>query len=229
MRTAAIAVIVVAPSIAAAQTVTFQEGVDGYMGTQDTFVINNFQSDNPRGALDNVNVDGTSPEQHGLLRFDDIFGPGAEHIPSGAIITSATLTLNLFNLTGQNDTGFVHRMLADWDEDTLTWDNALLNGNTDGGIQADGVEARTMASLNFDAGTSGALVLDVTADLQAWADGESNFGWAFFNTVDDSYGFSSSEEPTTSERPLLSVTYVPAPSTALLASLGILASIRRRR
>src|SRR4051812_1228344 len=79
-------------------TVTFQQGVNGYAGTQDTYVSQS-APDSAFGNASFMDVDldastnsGNQPTQ-GLLRFENIFGTGASQVPAGSTITSATLTL----------------------------------------------------------------------------------------------------------------------------------------
>ena len=66
----------------------------------------------------------------------------------------------------------LHRMLLDWD-DTATWDGL------GGGVQTDGSEAVSGASIVVSAaGGSGVRHIDVTADLRAWlAEPANAYGW----------------------------------------------------
>src|SRR5687768_12231600 len=79
-----------------AATATFQQGVNGYTGTADTYgradqVTTRF----PNAVI--VLVDNAGPIAHGLIRFDNIFGSGPGQVPGNATISSATLTLRTSN------------------------------------------------------------------------------------------------------------------------------------
>jgi hypothetical protein len=122
-------------------------------------------------------------------------------------------------------------MLVPWSDATATW-NSMTNG-----IQADGVEASVAAdSVFMPSGTSVAplTTTDVTASVQAWANGAANDGWVLLSTGSDSWGFSSCEG---TGPPVLTVTYTnstPEPSTLVLLGVGAISLAacgwwRRRR
>ncbi|WP_439535291.1 DNRLRE domain-containing protein [Methyloversatilis sp.] len=225
------------PATAAANTLTFQNGLNGYAGTQDT-VIRSAAPGANYGSESDISVDGDDgspglqPNQ-GLIRFDGLFGNGTGQISSGFTVVSATLTLNVFN----PGSGFtVHDMLTDWAQGSATW-NSFGSG-----VQADGVEA-SVASL-FSIGASngaenvanGTLVIDVTATLQGMAAGGlPGYGWALLPFTNGTNGidFDTSEYSVTSLRPLLSVEIAPVPEpetyAMLLAGLGLIGFAARRR
>src|SRR5688572_10356134 len=79
-----------------AATATFQQGVNGYAGTADTYGrADQTTTRFPNAAI--VLVDNDNPIAHGLLRFDNIFGTGAGQVPPVAMILSASLTLRTSN------------------------------------------------------------------------------------------------------------------------------------
>ncbi|HPM81731.1 MAG TPA: DNRLRE domain-containing protein, partial [Candidatus Anammoximicrobium sp.] len=152
-----------------------------------------------------------------LLRFDQLIGSGPGQIPVGAKILSADLVVDVNN---DGAGAKLHRLLTPWDVDTETW-NSFANGvaprNTTGGVQADDAEARTaydsqigVAALN---GATGIVPtqIGVTADVQAWADGQANYGWAFLPWPNgtDGWAFSPSEATNPADRPLLRVEWLP--------------------
>ncbi|MEQ9406618.1 MAG: DNRLRE domain-containing protein [Fuerstiella sp.] len=217
---------------------TLKQGVDGYTGTRDAFIDSRSSSaDVNFGTHEKIVVDGT-PTQRGLLSFTDVIRPG--WIPLGSTIHSATLTVFTSDPSTLSGHARVYRMLADWDDSTITHDNAKLNGNTQAGIQTDGLEAVTTAIHSGLLPTSGALNLDMTADVQSWADGGDNFGWLFYRFGDDQWDFWSSEAADANLRPSLSVNFtapataaVPEPASAatwsILAIPGLLFMRRRFR
>lgn len=234
MKTLAIALTVLALALAAqAEMVSFQQGIDGYAGCRDTELRSPDPSLNT-GNNDEVSIDAKDGDEaysptHGLLAFDGIIA--ADRIPAGSTIHSATVRLMI---TSKGSGWKYHRMLTDWNENTVTWNSFV------GGVQADGIEALALATATDGANNGDGNVLDgwysldLTADVQAWADGAANYGWAILpigtlgtNGID----FIASEGSPTSMRPMLTVefTSVPEPAGMGLLALGGLALIRRRK
>ena len=185
-------------------TVGFQEGVNGYTGTQDTYLDENFPTTS-QGSATTLQVDlddGGGAEQHTLIKFDNLFGAGVGQIPLGSTIISASLTLDVSDISVSSATVSLHRMLSTWDE-TSTW-NLMTNG-----IQTDDVEASsTVDGTVVNAGTLGAVtVTGLETSLQAWSDGATNEGWAIKSDSIDDWEINSSENVTSSLRPKLTVEY----------------------
>jgi hypothetical protein len=227
---------------AAAQTLVFQQGLGGYAGTQDTMVRSN-ETASP-GDSRNVNyggeafvsVDGDdgSPglkPNHGLIRFDNLFGTLPGQIQAGDTITSATLRVYVDN---PGSGMAVHDMLAPWSQGSVTW-NSLV-----GGVQTDGVEASLSPIASFGANTTaenvsvGWLSINVTSSLVAAQSGAlPGFGWALlpFAAGTNGIDFHTSEFVLDAAlRPELSVavTPVPEPATWLLMALGAAGLAARR-
>ncbi|MCP5279931.1 MAG: PEP-CTERM sorting domain-containing protein [Thiobacillus sp.] len=233
-----LALTLIAGSAHASVNLTFQNGVNGYAGTQDTELRSSpADTGTPQGGFESISVDGDdgSPDRkpnHGLVRFDSVFGAAAGQINAGDTIINATLTLNVFN----PGSGFsVYDMLVDWNEATATWDS-LANG-----IQGNGVEASNIAFAVFGADTSGenvptgALVIDVTASLQKVQAGLlPGHGWGLVPFVNGTNGidFETSEAFMASARPMLSVEVAPVPEpetyALMLAGLGLVGFAARR-
>jgi len=181
---------------------SFENGVNGYAGTQDTYIDSVFADFSYGNFSTAVYAEGT--RQQALLRFDDIIGAGGSQIPSGAQIVSATITFEVI-LTDAFDTVSVHKMLTNWSE-ASTW-NSLSNG-----VSTDNVEAAASATTVLDASIGGITNVDVTADVQAYADGETNYGWVFINSSDDGslWTFDPSED-FIGQIPVLTVNYTMPP------------------
>jgi len=185
-------------------TLTFREGLNGYTGTQDTYIQQDpaNQGTNNGAALD-FGWDGDDPastgfDVDGLIRFDSIFGAGGSQIPLGAEITEATLFLTVFN-TG--DAGSVRRVLTNWTE-------ASTYSSFCGGGCAEGV-AYTPEVGTLTATTATEISVNVTSSVQAWSDGATNFGWIIRpSTGTDGVDVRSSEYATTvTQRPRLVVRF----------------------
>jgi hypothetical protein len=188
----------------------FQEGANGYAGTQDTHVA--FASPNTSfGSAVEFNIDnadGGGPVQ-GLIRFDNIFGSGPGQIPFGSTILQATLTINVTGVSDATANINLHRMLVDWSE-ASTW--ASL---TDG-LQLNNAELSTVIDATLPTpGTTGTKSWGTTANLvatiQAWANGAANFGWGILNDTGNGLDVVSSEGDTVSLRPALTVAYLAPP------------------
>jgi hypothetical protein len=207
--------------------VTFQQGAGGYAGARDTTLrqaaYNGGGPDVSGATLGALQIDDDSPSLTGadsqsVLRFTGVFSSGGGPVPVGSTIQSATLTLQVTD----PGSGFrLHRMLRAWN-DTDTW-----NGWTNG-IEANGVEAATGPDVTVGAGNAtsnvltGALNVDVTASVRAWAAGQENWGWALLPFAGGTNGvdFASAEAGTVSFRPKLTVVFT-APAQQASAQLVV--------
>lgn len=223
------------PALADTTTLTFQDGIAGYAGTQDT-MLRSADASTAYGNVDYVSVDGDdgSPglqPNHGLLRFDNLFGSGSGQIGTGATIVSATLTLQVHNPgSGMS----LYDMLAPWTE-ASTW------SSLSGGVQTNGVEAAAAALWTIGANDTvenvgtGELVIDVTSSLRAAQAGATWTGWALLPFTNGTNGidFYSSEYALAVDRPLLTVqvSAVPEPGNValMLAGLALVGGSLRRR
>jgi len=186
---------------------SFQQGdANGYSGAQDTELHSNATADTVQGAAAAVTIDNDDAGiAHGLLRFDNIFGSGANLIPPGSVIISATLTLNQ---TDQGSAANFHRMLVTWDQTTATW-NSMVDG-----VANDGVEAvvASDALSTAEPFPNGPMLIDVTASLRAWSAGQANFGWGIRSTGTGGWDWNTSESGA-GTAPLLTVEYQTVPCT----------------
>lgn len=221
------AVAVMSVGIASAQTVQFQQGVDHgagvYTGTVDTYVSSTTPDTNA-GAQEGMWIDEGIPSSQGLIRFDSIFGNAAGQVPLGSTITVATLTLEVYDNGGMQ---LPVAMLQNW-SDSLTWNTATLGGNVQAGIQRDGVGAAAVAE-TLAQPPIGSFDFDLTAIVQAWSDGQANFGVLLDYRGTDGTGIRTSEytaDPT--QRPLLTIDYIPEPTSLGLLGVVGLAVLRRR-
>lgn len=185
---------------------SFQQGLDAgagaYAGTADTVIASDVPGTN-FGATALEYVDG-SPVRQLLLRFDGLVGAGAGQVPPGALVRRATLWLSTGpSPANSNGTHPVHRLLQGFDAASATWATAY-GGN---GVQADGVEAVAAPVGSVPPMTASVTqAVDVTAAVQAWADGAPNHGLAVLPGNDDGLGLQLAEAALASVRPALTVT-----------------------
>lgn len=219
----------------AATTLTFQQGVNGYLGTSDTY-LRSADADFSYGSDTTASIDASDsggPSQ-ALLRFGDLFGAGSGQIKAGDQIVSAKLTLNIDSSgSGVN----FHDMLVSWSQNTATW-NSVGNG-----IQANGIEAAATPFLSVGANDSGTNIVegifevDVTDAIKAAKAGTvPGYGWALLPFMPDGTNgvdFFTSEESFAALRPVLTVEIQPVPEpetyALLLAGLGLVGWVARRR
>lgn len=229
---------------AAAIEIVFEEGVDGYSGTDDNSLYED-RPDNTNGAhrfLYAGNTKVLSPRR-ALVRFD------VAAIPAGSTITAVQFELVVQRRAGQafNETHTLHRLLKPWGEGNV--DAQTINPETDGGLGAPAEEGDATWTSNFHnqslwdtpggdfiSTPSGSAIGRtigtrmtfndplMAADVQHWVDHpEENFGWIVIgNEIDPqvAYRFYSSEgDPTV--RPRLTVNYEEPPLVTVPVIVGI--------
>lgn len=217
---------------AAALTLMYTEGDGGaHSDTDATYIRDsashsglNFGSDASL-LVENDSSQGTTRT---LIAFGDIIGAGSGQIATGSTVTSATLKLvtGSNNADGSADIHSVHQVLSGWDEDTVTWDSFNMGGVA--GVDFVASALATYTPADFET----AYEIDVTAAVQAWANGEDNFGLMILNPGADRSTYASDDSAYSSWRPMLIVELsmaVPEPSTALLVGIGLVLLAGRRR
>jgi 3-phytase len=172
-------------------TITLQQGLNGYTGTQDTHV--NWMNPSTSFNQSYVSVDrktGNNGKSQGLLQFTGL------DLPDGALVTSAVLTLNTLD-PGAGAT--LYQMTRAWSE-ASTYDS--LGSGVQVGVETD---PDPEAVTGFVSNT-GLINIDVKDSLQSWADGAPNYGWYLkpSSGSNDGWDFSSSEGTV---KPKLTVTY----------------------
>ena len=181
-----------APSI---QTLTLQEGLNGYAGTQDSFVTTGEGGSNWGNDIDLAadGNEGSLGEIIGLVQWD------ISSLPPTANVTGAELNLEVWN--GSAGTYNLYAMNGAWSEDSVTWDNANIDANL-------GVQVGT-----FNPASSGSYTLSLNAAgislVQGWIAGTTpNNGLLIRSTgTGDGVYMRSSEYGTLSQRPMLTVTH----------------------
>ena len=197
---------------AGSTSASFRQGVESYAGTVDTRIRegdpNTDFSTITAVFVDAEVVAGNEDAEQALLRFDDIIGNGVGQVPPGATIHVAVLELASLVGNAMGDGGTIHRMLQPW-QGTSTW-SSLNNGVLANGVEAAATPTASIGSpnLNPDA-QAGYLSFEITSDVQAWANGASNYGWVFmpWPLGGNGWAFGTSEATAEMERPRLRVYY----------------------
>ncbi len=201
-------------------TVSFQQGIHGYNGTFDKR-IGAPTTANPAGInqlgtnLSEYFLDG-EPDIRGLLRFNGILGAGPGQIPLGANVISAKLTLTTSNQSPDARTGGSFapaRLLRDWDATTLY--SAFGTGTTSigpgwyAGVNPTATRGVYGFSDPLDSviNNDQAATSEVAPLVQAWANGEPNYGFTIQPGTGDGWQVYTSGTPIAEFRPKLEVTY----------------------
>jgi hypothetical protein len=187
-------------------TTVLQRGLNGYTGVTDTF-LDGFQKTLVHGASDPLYLDQVN--YNPLLRFA-IFQSEGGPVPNGAVLQSATLTLNK---QYYSDDLQLNSLLVPWTETDATWTNRQagvpwsLGGAANPGV--DYVSAPD-ALLSAPSYNPGPVAFDVTARVQQWSNGSgSNYGWRMMQASAgiNPKQFTASENASTAQRPSLTIVW----------------------
>ncbi|MET1254160.1 DNRLRE domain-containing protein [Aliikangiella maris] len=143
-------------------TVVFQQGLNSYTGTQDTYVASGSPLSN-YGADAEILADGddgTRDELITLIKWD------ISSIPTGATVTSATITMQVFNRSNSNYD--LWELTTAWSEMTATWNNTQPESNR--GSQIGSFSPTSTGSYSINLNANGLAL------IQSWINGSSNNG-----------------------------------------------------
>lgn len=194
----------------AGATILLQDGANGYAGTRDVD-LSVYAPTRNLGAQTYFLSAGSSYSN--LVRFA-IFESEGGPIPDGVTIQSAILSLYKYSL--YDYTYRAHRMLMDWKEPEASWQQSLSSvawGSA--GAKSSGTDYLGVADGQGSVGWNpGWLDIDVSAGVQAMAQGQANFGWRLvpLSGNNNLKRFYSSEYLTNpSLRPKLTITFTATP------------------
>jgi hypothetical protein len=224
--------------LAQAQVVntSFQNGANGYTGTFDRKI-------SEKGGASDVNgstvaqyfVDGfspvvgatdASPDEQGLLRFDNIIGNGPGQIPAGATILDAKLKMTT-SLAGNSQTSGpfgVAGLKQAFDASTTYFGNftSATPFGSRGPWWQDGYATRPVGGFGFQV-PGVPSTANVSTLVQGWASGGPNHGLviqagtsdviATPANTNDAWSFYTTGFPFSDSRPKLEVSYTTAPVT----------------
>jgi hypothetical protein len=174
-----------------AETVVLMAEADTYIGP------GNPAQNHGSETLLHIDAAGSSAERS-LLLFNVDSG-----IPGDATVQSATLTICMQNLlaAAAGRTHVLHLVTSPWTELGATWNSIPT-------FSASSTDTITVPLL------VGCVDFDVTADVQGWIDDDENNGWLLKDQSESAAGlagveYASREHGTPSQRPSLSVTFIP--------------------
>ncbi len=198
--------------------IAFQDGLFPsvtYAGTRDTKIASGSSSTN-YGNAQSIDVDG-SPDTAALLKWN------ISAIPTGSIIVSAAIELNVTGSTG--DHYEVYALQRAWDELSATWQRYAA-GLTWSRAGATGTGDRATSVLGKIGPASTGIYRIALNDagiaaVQAWLNNpDTNYGIILQNySVSDGVDISSSEASNKSLRPKLTINY-QAPNLPPLVEAG---------
>ncbi len=195
-------------------TVTFRQGVDGYAGVFGVEYDGVPRSSNSSYLwADWPDPGSPEPVQQGavaILRFDDLFVHRAGRVPPGSTIITAKLRVTTGPREARGHGATVHRLRRPIDFHDVV--NALLKDAQTNRFEVIAPPTSRVGSPTLQPVVeAGPIELDVTADVQSWAAGMGNHGWAFLPWPNgtDGWGFLKPDCPEVADRPSLTVTYIP--------------------
>ncbi|HID34559.1 MAG TPA: DNRLRE domain-containing protein, partial [Anaerolineae bacterium] len=149
--------------------ITLQPGQDNYQGVQDAFIAARDAGVN-YGRAPLLVLSGQSHDRNRILIAFDLSPLVNVDFRAAELRLHAT-----YRTHGPQGDAAIHRMKRPWSEEGVTWQEAMPGQPwaEPGGRPADDFEAAATDFILAD----DVLAFDVTADVQAWLDGDPNYGW----------------------------------------------------
>ncbi len=176
-------------------TAVFRNGLNGYTGTQDSYVASGKTNSNYGGSsnLEADGSDGRNGELITLIKWD------VSTISGDASVNSVSVMLRVRNRS--RGAYGLYAMNGTWDESSVTWNNADVN--THQGVEIASVVPNPTGSYTLTLNAAGVAL------VQGWIDGTVANHGLMIRTMGTTDGMisRSSEYGTLSQRPTLTVTY----------------------
>jgi PKD repeat protein len=189
------------------QTVTLQDGLNGYTGTTDATICACASGNTNYGAEDTFFV----VDNHSAVVRFAIFASEGGPVPDGATIISATLSL--YKFSSIDGVFKASRLLKNWNESQVTWNIAATGTSwtTAGALSAGNDVLATQDGEGPVGAGANWLNIDVTSGVQAFAGGTANYGWRIGQVSSSNPGgnknFTASEHSSSTFRPQLTIVY----------------------
>jgi len=172
-----------------ATELVLENGVNDYEGTRDTSLYSENSNSNGAGFHIFAGQTNRGADRRALLAFD------LADVPEGATITAVSLSLTVSRTQPGETAISLHRASVDWGEGdadaggqegtgatspdgAATWTENFLGESS---WENEGGDFTETASAEGTAGGNASVVVlegeGLIADVQAWVDGEDNFGW----------------------------------------------------
>lgn len=236
----ALAVVPAKWSMGATASVSFQNGINGYLGTFDRKIDERGNS-GPAGVtefdgstrteyfLDGYNASNASPDSQALIRFDNIIGNGPGQIPPNATILDAKLQVITSTSGNAQSAGpwGIAQLLQPFDSNTTYFGSFNCGGcalGSRGAWWEDGYTNRPVAAYGGK-WQGDPAVASIRSIVQRWANGNANHGIVIQTGnpagTDDGWGIISTGHPIAERRPKLSVTYTTDPIVSTTFQRGL--------
>ena len=193
-------------------TKAFQDGMvpdTGYDGSFDSYIREATASTN-YGLATTLQVDGDEPSGTGT-DMSILLGWDISSIPSDATVQSATIYLNVLNIS--SGPYYCYGLLRSWEQVQATWNNAL-SGDTWAVAGAQGASDRDGLQIcTITAPGTGLLEIQLNSDgldlVQSWVNGSlANHGIVIADSAtSDGADFDSSESANVMNRPKFEIVY----------------------
>lgn len=183
-------------------TASFQDGVNAYAGTSDTYIEQNNPTTN-RGSAATCHADGDDGgggDKSCLIRWN------VSSIPAGSTVLSASITLQAVDATSNTYT--IYAVNRSWTEAEATWQRATsaTSWASPGVFGSD--RGAAIGSLTGSGSRTVVLNQAGIAAVQAWVNGGTNAGVLIASSsATNGIDVASSEHGTVAYRPKLTVTY----------------------
>ncbi|MHC4712023.1 MAG: putative Ig domain-containing protein [Planctomycetota bacterium] len=185
------------------QEETYQQGLDGYTGWDDSWITEDLPNDN-HGDWASTHLQYYTQDRQ-LHEFD------VSDIPSTATVDEALLKVYVHQIDSGTPQISAYRLLKSWVESEVTYNKADTSTNwASAGLQSGTDYASSASATSSSVTSTGWVTLDITDLVQDWVDGTyTNNGALLRLTTAGHIRTRMAEYTTSSNRPKLEVKYTP--------------------